>query len=172
MKKLFPVLVLSLTASMSPVYANTLAPTTTGSLFSGPYVGFKFGANVSSASGAINKPSHTTIFPGFTAGYGVDIGSVMLGAEAFVDLHDGSATYKDGGLDAKLGVPFGKIMPYARVGFTADWPSTRPHWGLGVEYAATKNLGVTAEWTGDHANAKDTRWNNNSFTVGVHYYFR
>lgn len=176
MKKLLGILIISLSATAGLAHADVLILSPAGSLFSGPYVGFKVGANVSSASGEVNKPSHTTVFPGLTAGYGFDIGSVMLGAEAFADFHHGSATYKDGGIDAKLGLPlaapFGQIMPYARVGFTVDWPSTRPHWGLGVEYATTKHLGVSAEWTGDHTNAQHSSWNNNSFTVGMHYYFR
>ena len=172
MNKYLGIFIIYLAASTALAHADEHTPAPTGSFFSGAYVGFKVGADVSSASGAVNKPSHTTVFPGFTAGYGFDVGSVMFGAEAFADLHHGSATYKDGGIDAKLGVPLGQIMPYARLGFTVDWPSTRPHWGLGVEYAATKNLGVTAEWTGDHTNANKTSWNNNSFTVGMHYYFR
>lgn len=172
MKKILGIFIISLTAVTSFARADDLTTMPSGSLFSGPYVGFKVGANISDASGAISKPSHTTIFPGLTAGYGVDVGPVLLGAEAFADLHHGSATYKDGGVDAKLGVPLGQFMPYARLGFTLDWPSTRPHWGLGVEYAATKHLGLTAEWTGDHTNADHSSWNNNSFTMGMHYYFR
>lgn len=181
MKKVLGILSIILSVSASVAHADVTPATTVGantssplytSLFSGLYAGFKVGANVSDASGAVTKPSHTTVFPGFTLGYGVDVGPVMLGAEAFADLHHGSATFKDGGLDAKIGMPFGQIMPYARVGFTLDWPATRPHWGVGVEYAATRNLGVTAEWTGDHANAEHSSWNNNSFTVGMHYYFR
>jgi outer membrane immunogenic protein len=176
MKKVLGILIVSLSATAGLAHADALSLTPAGSPFSGPYVGFKVGANVSDASGQTNKPTHTTVFPGLTAGYGVDVGSVMLGAEAFADFHHGSATFKDGGLDAKLGMPlttsFGQIMPYARLGFTANWPSTRPHWGLGVEYAATKNIGVAAEWTGDHTNADHSSWNNNSFTVGMHYYFR
>ena len=172
MRRVLTILIISLTAVAGLAHADAPATMPSGSLFSGPYLGFKVGANVSDASGAINKPSHTGVFPGFMAGYGFDVGPVMLGAEAFADLHHGSATYKDGGLDAKFGMPFGRIMPYARLGVTMDWPATRPHWGLGVEYAATRNFGVVAEWTGDHASAEHTSWNNNSFTVGVHYYFR
>ncbi|MFL9961024.1 porin family protein [Paraburkholderia sediminicola] len=172
MKKTLATLVVFLATASGFAHADDITSAPTASLFSGPYVGFKVGANVSSAAGEINKPSHTTVFPGFTAGYGFNVGPLMLGAEAFADLHHGSATYKDGGIDAKLGMPFGQIMPYARLGFTVDWPATRPHWGLGVEYAATKNLGVTAEWTSDHANAENSSWHNNSFTLGMHYYFR
>jgi hypothetical protein len=49
--------------------------------FSGPYIGAKVGVNVSSASGATNKPTHTTVFPGFVAGYPFNAGPVVLGAE-------------------------------------------------------------------------------------------
>lgn len=176
-KKLFGILIISLASCMSLAHADAPAKpfdyaTGSSSLFAGPYAGFKVGANISNASGAVNKPTHTTLFPGLTLGYGVDVGSLMIGAEAFADFHHGSATFKDGGVDAKIGMPIGRIMPYARAGFTVDWPSTRPHWGLGAEYAVTRNLGVAAEWTADHASSKNTSWNNNSFTVGVHYYFR
>ncbi|WP_245641406.1 porin family protein [Paraburkholderia bannensis] len=185
-KKLLAILITCLTSGITLAHADdaftTPAPVaaplagasfaSSGSLFSGPYAGFKVGANVSNASGAYSKPTHTTVFPGFTLGYGFDVGSLMIGAEAFADLHHGSATFKDGGFDAKIGMPIGQIMPYARMGLTLDWPAARPHWGVGVEYAVTRNLGVAAEWTGDHSNSKNTNWNNNSFTLGMHYYFR
>jgi outer membrane immunogenic protein len=64
--------------------------------FSGPYIGAKVGVNVSSASGSIDKPSHTTFFPGLVAGYGFNVGPVVLDAEVFTDFHHGSTTFKDG----------------------------------------------------------------------------
>lgn len=140
--------------------------------FSGAYVGAKVGVNVSSASGATNKPSHTTVFPGFVAGYGFYTGPVVLGAEVFADLHHGSATFKDGGIDAKIGYPIAQFMPYARVGVTTDWPSARLHYGLGLEYKFTKNVSMFSEWTRDSSNAYDTHWTNNSFVVGANYRFK
>jgi outer membrane immunogenic protein len=140
--------------------------------FSGPYIGAKVGVNVSSASGSINKPSHTTIFPGFVAGYGFNAGPVVIGGEVFADLHHGSATFKDGGVDAKIGYPISHFMPYARLGVTTDWPSARFHYGLGVEYLFTKNISVFTEWTADTSHAYNSRWSNNNFTVGANYRFR
>ena len=141
--------------------------------FSGPYVGAKLGVNVSSASGATNKPTHTTIFPGFVAGYGFNAGPVVLGAEIFADLHHGSATAKDAGIDAKIGYPVGQLMPYARLGIEApDWPKSRFHYGLGVEYLFTKNVSLFSEWTHDATHADNTHWTNDSFTIGANYRFR
>jgi outer membrane immunogenic protein len=140
--------------------------------FSGLYVGAKVGANVSDASGAVNIPSRTSFFPGVTVGFGFDAGPVLLGGEAFADFHHGSTTRKDAGFDAKLGVPLQRYMPYLRVGATSQWPDTRLHWGLGVEYKALQSLGVAAEWTTDKSSADNVRRHNNSFTLGVHYYFQ
>ncbi|MBP0591868.1 porin family protein [Paraburkholderia sp. LEh10] len=140
--------------------------------FSGPYIGVKAGFNFSRASGATEKPSHTTFFPGVVVGYGFNAGPVLLGAEAFMDFHDGSATKKDGGIDAKIGYPVGQFMPYARLGVKVGWPASAFHYGLGVEYQFTKNVSMFTEWTHDSANAYDTRWTNNSVTVGANYRFK
>jgi outer membrane immunogenic protein len=140
--------------------------------FSGLYVGAKVGANISDVSGYPHAPSHTSFFPGATVGFGFDAGPVMVGGEAFADFHHGSTTGKDAGFDAKFGVPLERYMPYLRVGFTARHPDSRLHWGLGVEYKALQSLGVAMEWTADQSNVNDIRRRNNSFTLGVHYYFQ
>ncbi|AOZ06532.1 outer membrane protein [Cupriavidus malaysiensis] len=140
--------------------------------FTGPYIGTKVGANISSVSGATNRSSHTTIFPGFVAGYGFGVGPAVIGAEIFADLHFGSATNKDIGIDAKLGYPIGSFMPYGRVGVTGTSPSYRIHYGAGVEYMATRNISVFSEWTGDTDRAGGSRWVNSSFTIGVNYRLR
>lgn len=139
--------------------------------FSGLYAGGKVGVNVSNAWGAMHRSSSSHFFPGVMVGFGIDVGPVLLGGEAFADFHNASTTRKDAGFDAKLGVPLNRYMPYARVGATSEWPDTRMHWGLGVEYRALDRLGVTAEWTMDHSDADNIKRHNNSFTVGVHYYF-
>jgi outer membrane immunogenic protein len=72
--------------------------------------------NWSDASGVVNTASHSTTFPGLTAGYGFDVKQFMIGAEVFADFHHGSTTYKDGGVDLKVGIPFNTVMPYARLG--------------------------------------------------------
>jgi outer membrane immunogenic protein len=139
--------------------------------FAGPYAGFKLGENWSDASGVVNTASHSTTFPGLTAGYGFDVKQFMIGAEVFADFHHGSTTYKDGGVDLKVGIPFNTIMPYARLGVTGSWPNARLHGGLGVEYKFMKQFSVAAEWTADSSSHDGTKRNNDSFTVGLHYYF-
>jgi opacity protein-like surface antigen len=166
---------LILTASIALLsnfaHAQLSTPQVGASQFAGPYVGFKVGLNNSDASGVVNKASHTTVFPGFMAGYNFDVDRFVLGAEIFADLHHGSSTYKDGGIDAKFGMPFNQIMPYARVGFTSSWPETRLHWGLGVEYKFARHVSVAGEWTTDSSNKDGTKRRNNSFTVGLQYHF-
>lgn len=151
--------------------AQAESPLANGSQFAGPYVGFKLGLNHSNASGAIDRAAHNTAFPGFTAGYNVDVERLVIGAEAFADLHNGSSTGKDGGIDAKFGLPFQQIMPYARIGFTAQEPSTRFHWGLGVEYKFARHVSALGEWTTDWSNHDGTQRRNNSYTVGLQYHF-
>ncbi|PRX99145.1 outer membrane protein [Paraburkholderia sp. BL25I1N1] len=153
------------------VHAQSVAPQTGASEFAGPYVGFKLGVNTSDASGVHSKASHATVFPGFTAGYNFDVDRFVAGAEVFADLHHGSTTYKDGGIDAKFGMPFNQFMPYVRIGLTTDWPNIRPHWGLGVEYKFAKHVSAVGEWTTDTSNHDGTRRTNNSFTIGVQYHF-
>jgi len=140
--------------------------------FSGAYIGAKVGVNTSSASGEVNKASHTTMFPGLAIGYAFNAGPVVLGGEVFADLHHGSATFKDGGVDAKIGYPVNNLMPYARLGMTTDWPSTRFHYGLGVEYLLAKNVSLFTEWTGDTSHADNSHWKNNNFTIGANYRFK
>ena len=147
------------------------APQAGASQFAGPYVGFKLGVNNSDASGAFNKASHNTVFPGFTAGYNFDVQRFVVGAEAFADLHHGSTTFKDAGIDAKFGMPFNQFMPYIRAGFTGDDPDTRFHWGLGVDYKFAEHVSAVAEWTTDSSHHDGTKRTNNSFTVGVQYHF-
>ncbi|APR36982.1 outer membrane protein [Paraburkholderia sp. SOS3] len=164
------------TSAVTPLTTPTKSPDSqvlaTHSEFAGPYAGIKVGGNWSDASGVVNKGTHGTAFFGAMAGYGFDVGRFVLGAEAFADFHGGSTTKVDGGLDARIGMPFDRIMPYARIGFTTAWPDTRLHGGLGVEYAIYKNIHINGEWTADRSNSNGTKRTNNSFTVGMTYYFR
>ncbi|ABE32843.1 outer membrane protein [Paraburkholderia xenovorans] len=153
------------------VHAQSVPPLMGASQFAGPYLGFKVGVNSSNASGVISKASHTTVFPGFTAGYNFDVNRFVVGAEAFADLHHGSTTCKDGGIDAKFGMPFNQVLPYVRIGFTGDDPDTRFHWGLGVEYKFARHISAVGEWTTDTSNHDGTKRTNNSFTIGLQYHF-
>jgi outer membrane immunogenic protein len=139
--------------------------------FAGPYAGVKIGENWSDASGVINTSTSSTTFFGLVAGYNFDVSNFVVGAEAFGDFHNASTTYKDAGLDAKFGMPFNHLMPYARIGFTGTWPNARLHYGLGLEYKFTKNISVAGEWTADSSTHDGTKRRNDSATIGVHYYF-
>jgi outer membrane immunogenic protein len=161
LKKLVASLVLALT-SIAGVQASE---------FAGPYAGIKVGENWSDASGAVNVGSHATTFPGLTAGYNFDVKNFVIGAEGFADFHHGSTTYKDAGIDAKVGVPINNLMPYGRLGFTGTWPNVRLHGGVGLEYKFAKNFSVAGEWTADSSSHDGTIRTNNSVTVGVHYFF-
>jgi outer membrane immunogenic protein len=160
-KKLFASLVIAVTG-ISCVQASE---------FAGPFVGAKIGQNRSDASGEIKKAAHSTTFPGLTAGYNFDVSRFVLGAEVFADMHHGSTTYKDAGADLKFGMPFNAFLPYARIGFTGTSPNVRLHGGLGLEYKFAKQWSVAGEWTADSSKSNGTTRRNDSFTIGVHYYF-
>jgi outer membrane immunogenic protein len=66
-------------------------------------------------------------------------------AQKCADLHNGSTTVKEGGIDAKIGYPIGSFMPYARRGVTTDWPAAPFHYGVGAEYQFTKDVSMFAE---------------------------
>ncbi|WP_346730286.1 porin family protein [Caballeronia sp. dw_276] len=160
-KRIFAALVITLTG-LSAAQASE---------FSGPYAGLKVGENWSDASGVVNVGSHASTFLGLTAGYNFDVSSFVIGAEAFADFHNSSTTYKDAGIDAKLGLPFNTVMPYVRLGATGSWPNVRFHTGLGVEYKFIKQASLALEWTADQSKHDGTTRHNNSVTLGVHYFF-
>jgi outer membrane immunogenic protein len=161
LKKFFAALIIAMTG-LSCAQASE---------FSGAYAGFKVGQNRSDASGVVNTKSHDTTFPGLTAGYNFDVSRFVIGAEVFADLHNDSTTYRDGGVDLKVGMPFNSFMPYARLGATGNWPNTRLHGGLGIEYKLIKNASIATEWTTDTSKHDGTKRRNASVTFGVHYYF-
>jgi outer membrane immunogenic protein len=175
---LAPVLVALL--GMTQAHAQDLDPTVLKlmgvygphSQFAGPYVGAKFGIDRSDRTGNNPRSAHSTWYPGVLGGVNYDVSRFVVGFEGFGDFHSGATTYKDGGVDLKVGMPIsGNIMPYGRVGFTGSWPSTRLHYGAGVEYKFARNWSVAGEYTGDTTSHGGSRYSNNSVTVGVHYYF-
>jgi outer membrane immunogenic protein len=153
------------------ILALTGATQVQASEFTGAYVGAKAGFNWSDSTGHTYQSTHATAFPGLTIGYNYDLAPVVVGIEGFADFHGGSTTKKDAGIDAKVGMPISNVMPYARVGLTGTWPDTRLHYGAGVEYKVAKQWSVAGEWTADRAHYEGGHRQNNSLTVGVHYYF-
>lgn len=96
----------------------------------------------------------------------------MIDAEVFADVHGGSTTRKDAGIDARFGMSINRnLVPYARIGVRGTWPDTRPHYGAGVEYKLNGKWSVAGENAGDGASYDRGHRRNDSLTVGVDYFF-
>jgi outer membrane immunogenic protein len=179
-KLLAPALVALLGATQAHAAADSFDPTLMKlmgvygphSAFAGPYVGAKFGINLSNITGPNARGWHSTWFPGIVAGVNYDVARLVVGVEGFADFHGGSSTRDDGGFDVKIGMPInGNLMPYARVGYTGSWPDNRLHYGAGIEYKFAKNWSVAGEYTGDNSSYDNGHRRNHSVTAGVRYYF-
>src|SRR5450830_682420 len=136
--------------------------------FGGAYLDGKIGYNKNSPD---TQSTSNKIYPGVEAGWGWDIGKVMLGVDGFVDWHTKSITGRDYGGDVKLGFPMNKFMPYAKLGVTGSAPGNRVHDGLGIEYKFAPQWSVAGEWTGDSKIVNSQKYKNNNISVGLTYYF-
>jgi len=138
------------------------------SQFSGPYVGLNVGQNTSSLTAQADKKK---VYPGLKAGYNLDVGSFLLGGEVFADAHNDSYTKEDLGLDARVGFPMNKWMPYLKLGVAGTTPGTRLHGGLGLEYSLTDRYSINAEYTTDTTNKSGVAYKNNNISLGFNGYF-
>lgn len=139
--------------------------------FNGAYLGGKIGYNTSSPA---TNHSINQLYPGLEAGYGWDIGNVMLGVDGFADWHTNSITGDDYGVDVKLGFPRGKFMPYAKLGKTGGTPGTGisgDNVALGIEYKVAHQLSVVGELFADRININGQSQRNTNISVGVNYHF-
>ncbi|OGS76396.1 MAG: hypothetical protein A2Z94_06065 [Gallionellales bacterium GWA2_55_18] len=154
--------------------------------FDGGWAGAKLGSNRSSLTGLDTRNATTY---GLEAGYNWNMGGYLLGADGFADFND-KATHNPGainygsdayGLDAKLSLPNGKWLPFAKLGYgrtngngnalASAVGGNSAHLGMGVEYKFAPNWSLAGEYgTGSGKNAT-TKLNNNNFTLGVNYYF-
>lgn len=154
--------------------------------FDGGWIGGKVGSNRSDVTGtpAVNAKSSTTY--GLEGGYNWNMGGFLLGVDGFVDLNNktthsvpvvnyGSDVY---GLDAKLGLPAGNWLPYAKLGYANSrgtggltGSGNGAHLGLGIEYKFAPHWSATGEYTTHSAKSGTNKLNNNNFTVGINYYF-
>ena len=154
--------------------------------FDGGWVGAKLGSNRSNLTGLDTKSATTY---GLEGGYNWNMGGYLLGVDGFADFND-KATHNPGainygsnayGLDAKLGLPAGKWLPFAKLGYgrtngngnalASVVGGSSAHLGLGVEYKFAPSWSLAGEYgTGSGKNAA-TKLNNNNFTLGVNYYF-
>lgn len=153
--------------------------------FSGGWLGAKVGTDRSSMTGYDSQSGNTY---GFQGGYGWDMGSnFLLGANAYWD-RNAAETHnpgpvdfgsKDYGLDAKLGLPYGNWMPYAKLGYgrtngngaASAFGTSGPQMGVGVEYKFAPSWSLAGEYTSTSAKTNGIEMKNNAFTLGVNYYF-
>ncbi|MCX7193082.1 MAG: OmpA family protein [Proteobacteria bacterium] len=152
--------------------------------FSGGWVGAKAGSDRSSLTTLDTKSANTY---GVEAGYNWDVSSFLLGVDGFVDSNrsathnPGAVSYgsKDYGLDAKLGLPSGNWLPYAKLGYgrinangaASTFGASGAHLGLGVEYKFAPHWSVAGEYTSASAKNAGSKLTNNNLTIGVNYYF-
>lgn len=161
-------------ANTSPVYSGVSATQWSG-FYAGVNGGFGWGtaSNAPALAASVDNNSNGWTLGG-TAGYNVDMGGFVLGAEA--DLQWANIGYSEpallgstftaktdlfGTLRARAGVPVGQVMPYGTVGVAYGRGSatidnavttteTANHFGwtagVGLEAQATSNLSLKAEY--------------------------
>jgi OmpA-OmpF porin, OOP family len=164
--------------------------------FSGAYLGVKLGVNNSSAtdtSGVMTTPSQRSVAyflqGGYLqGGYNLDLSAVVVGVGAYWDWnpyakHDNGVEYSSHsyGFDAKLGVPLGNWMPYAKLGrgrnvATDDFSGisqTGPNSALGFEYKLADHWSTIGEYKVNKFSSQDgsITIKNKTFTFGFNYYF-
>ncbi len=158
MKKITLATALFLGSHLSGAHANE---------FEGAYLGLHLGNNQSSAT---SLPDKNNGYLGLKAGYNWDWNSLLLGAEGYADTHSGSYTGQDAGLDARLGLPMNRWLPYVRLGLVGTNPGVRPHGGLGVEYSLDPRWSVNAEWTTDSKDDAGITRKNNNIAIGFNFH--
>jgi len=156
--------------------------------FAGGFLGLKAGQNRSDRTSVAAKNATTY---GFEGGYNWDVNSFLLGVGGFADYNQKAthATAISGtfanygtdayGLDAKLGLPLGNWLPYAKLGYgsmrgtgvSLQGSANGAHVGLGVEYKFASHWSVAGEYTNMSSSSNGIRVNNDNFTVGLNYYF-
>jgi len=157
----------------SPMYSPTPATAWAG-FYAGVSGGYGFGsATVSPAPGAQATNSTGGWNLGAQAGYNMDMGGFILGAEA--DLQWSNVAYSEvvggdtfkagidfyGTLRGRAGMAFGQVMPYVTGGIAAgrgtasldngvvtSQSATHMGWtaGVGLEAQATQNISIKAEY--------------------------
>jgi outer membrane protein OmpA-like peptidoglycan-associated protein len=158
MKKIILVTALFLGTHLSGAHASE---------FEGAYLGLHVGNNRSSAT---SLPDQNNGYLGLKAGYNWDWDSLLLGAEGYADNHSGSYTGQDAGVDARLGLPMNRWLPYARLGLVGTNPGARPHGGLGVEYSLNRRWSVNAEWATDRKDDAGLTRKNNNIAIGFNFH--
>lgn len=177
------------------LYAVLLSALSAGvaqaSEFDGGFVGVRAGSNHSDISGLAPASGKSTTTYGLNGGYNWDMQRFLLGVDAFVDSNNstdhttttapfvanyGSNAY---GVDAKLGFPSGRLMPYVRLGYSQTNGNGGAsaisggdlHGGVGGEYKFSANWSLGAEWTRSAAKSNSSKLTNDNYTFALRYYF-
>jgi OOP family OmpA-OmpF porin len=152
--------------------------------FDGSWVGGKIGSNRSGMTG-VDRRNSTTY--GLEGGHNWSMGSFTLGVDGFAE-SNGKATHSPGavnygsnvyGLDAKLGLPAGNWLPFAKLGYArTDGTGAASaigggdaHAGVGVEYKFNPNWSLAGEYTSGRATSGAVKLHNNNLSLGLNYYF-
>lgn len=136
--------------------------------FEGAYLGVNLGNNTASATSLSDKNS---VYVGAKVGYDWSWSSILLGVQGFHDAHGDSYTKDDAGVDARLGLPMNRWLPYAKLGVVGTTPGERLHGGLGVEYSLADSWAINAEWTTDSKDVDGSTLKNNNIAFGLSYRF-
>jgi opacity protein-like surface antigen len=166
-----------------------------GEYINGMYLGAKLGVNSSSAEGKIIAPSKNSVAYVLQGGYLQ--GGYIFKSETLVlamggywdgnpsDQHGspkgvryGSRTF---GVDAKVGLPLGKWMPYAKLGYgystgtkeLAAVAENSLNAAFGMEYKFATQWSMLGEYKVDGFGSKSngTSIKNTTVTFGFNYYF-
>jgi outer membrane immunogenic protein len=169
-----------------------------GEYVNGGYLGGKLGVNNSSATGNVNAPNKSTlayVMQGgyLQAGYIFDSRTLVTGVGAYFDWnpsvkyfnnnHVNEVTYgsRAYGVDAKVGLPLGSWMPYAKLGYgysagTKDLKGVAENGinaTLGIEYKLSPHWSALGEFKIDSFGSKSRGISikNKTTTFGFNYYF-
>lgn len=178
-------------STITMALAATLLSVSAGqaSEFAGGWVGAKAGVNRSDVTVAgVAQGSGNAGTYGFEGGYNWDVNNILLGVDGFADYNqkvnhtNAAGTNNFGsdvlGLDVKAGLPKGKWLPYAKLGYGSNkWTgsgtgtASGAHIGLGVEYKIAPHISLAGEFTSMEGKSTGLKSTNNNFTLAVNYYF-
>lgn len=166
-----------------------------GEYINGMYLGGKLGINSSSATGKVSAPSKNSLAYGLQGGYlqgGYIFKSetLVLAMGGYLDLnpadqHNPPKGVKYGsrafGVDFKVGLPLGRWMPYAKLGYgystgTKELASVAENGinaAFGMEYKFATQWSMLGEYKVDGFGSKSsgTAIKNTTMTFGFNYYF-
>ena len=142
-----------------------------------------------------NSPQNYGAAIGAEAGYAWKVGSTVLGLDAAYG-YNGSGRFgslsgnttsgynsygsHDYALGLKFGIPVSDVlMPYAKLGYgrlmgtgaASGLAGNGLNGGLGVEYLVAPHWSVAGEWNNMSTTVNSNTLNNNTYTIGVNYYF-